>query len=150
MAYKIEFNGPIRGHHVYKDCWAPRLDEKLSCKPDPREEAQSYDKYALGVFKRVSESDNEKLVGHIPIELSQLLYHFLNTGENGNKLTAAVVGKRKREIGLIVPAKFTATTKHKKFAEILLKNLEEKKELLEIHICKADIVKIPCFTEQML
>ena len=39
MLYKIEFVGPIRGHHVYKDSWTPILGEKLICKPDPRDEA---------------------------------------------------------------------------------------------------------------
>ena len=74
MLYKIEFTGPIRGHHIYKDCWTPFIGQRLFCKPDSRTEALTYDKYALGVYKRGE--DSEKLVGHLPIELSQLLYNF--------------------------------------------------------------------------
>lgn len=37
------------------------------CKPDSTTEALTYDKYALGVYKRVE--DKEKLLGHLPIEL---------------------------------------------------------------------------------
>ena len=77
MLYKIEFTGPVRGHHIYKDCWTPVIGEKLICKSDPREEAKTYDKHALGVYKFV---DGESiLVGHVPIELSRLLSFFLTT-----------------------------------------------------------------------
>ena len=78
MLYKIEFTGPVRGHHIYKDCWTPIIGEKQICKSDPREEAKTYDKHALGVSKFV---DGESiLVGHVPIdELSRLLSFFLTT-----------------------------------------------------------------------
>ena len=38
----------------------------------------------------------DALVGHVPIEISQLLNHFLTTGEEENYLEAEVLGKRKR------------------------------------------------------
>ena len=53
MLYKIEFTGPIRGHHIYKDTWSPVVGEQLHCKPDRREEALTYDKHALGLYKHV-------------------------------------------------------------------------------------------------
>ena len=40
---------------------------------------------------------------------------------------AVVTGKRKREVGLVVPAKYVALTKNKTFANILLEKLTEKK-----------------------
>lgn len=143
MLYRIEFTCPIRGHHVYKDTWAPFIGQKLVCKPDPRHEALTYDKYALGVYKRVDEKDI--LVGHLPIELSQLLNNFLSTGGKRNKLVAEVVGKRKREIGLVVPAKYTATTNDRRFAEILKNKLEEKKEFIDITVIENALKKFPCF-----
>lgn len=90
------------------------------------------------------------LVGHVPIEISQLLNNFLNTGENNNSLQAEVTGKRKREIGLVVPAKYKATTDNKKFAEVLKKKLEEKRKIIKIDIETADteIKKFPCVKKE--
>ena len=44
-----------------------------------------------------------------------------------NKLNAIVIGKRKREVGLVVPAKYAALTKNKTFANALAGKLQEKK-----------------------
>ena len=72
MNFKIEFQTAIRGHHVYKDAWAPHIGQKLICKTDTREEAIEYDKNAIGVFKSTDEVT--LLVGHLPIEISCLHY----------------------------------------------------------------------------
>ena len=61
-----------------------------------------------------------------PIEISQLLNYFLTTREDENYVEAGALGKRKKEIGLVVPAKYEATTKDKRFANILREKLEEK------------------------
>ena len=144
MLYKIEFTGPIRGHHIYKDTWSPVVGEQLHCKPDPREEALTYDKHALGLYKHVDSKDI--LVGHVPIELSGLLFYFLTTdSEKRKKLRAEVIGKRKREIGLVVPTKYTAMTNDRKFAEVLLQKLEEKKKIIDITISETNIVTFPCY-----
>ena len=99
MNYKIEFQTAIRGHHIYKDSWVPFIGQNLICRTDTREEAIEHDKNAIGVFKS---ADKETLIGHLPIEISCLLTNFLKTAPE-NKLDASVVGKRKREVGLIVP-----------------------------------------------
>ena len=52
------------------------------------------------------------LVGHVPIELSSFLNHFLKSNEK-NLLKVTVAGKRKREVGLVVPGKYCAFTKKK-------------------------------------
>ena len=57
--------------------------------------------------------EQKELVGHVPVELSSLIYHFLNASSE-NRMTFEVTGKRKREVGLVVPAKFNALTKDKK------------------------------------
>ena len=125
MSFKIEFRTAIRGHHIYKDTWTPHVGQKLICKTDTREEAIEYDQNAIGVFKTTDEIT--QLVGHLPIELSCLLTNFLNAAPK-NKLNAFVIGKRKREVGLVVPAKYVALTGSKIFGNILLEKLKERKE----------------------
>ena len=72
---------------------------------DKRGEAMEYDKNAIGVYRTPSESEQKMLVGHVPIELSSLMNNFLKANDS-NKLVAKVSGKRKREVGLVVPTKF--------------------------------------------
>ena len=97
--------------------------------PDDRPEALEY-KFAVGIYKiKEKEKDmkqQKELVGHVPVELSNLTYHFLNASLE-NRMTVAVTGKRKREVGLVVPAKFNALTKDKKKAKLLDKELFKRK-----------------------
>ena len=132
MSYKIEFNSVIQAHHVYKRCSIPIMGETVSVRKDTRDEALEYNKYAIGIFKE----QQEELVRHTPIELSQLLYHFLNKS-NENFLKAAVSGKRMREIGLAVLAKYAVFTKTQRTANILhseVKNKKGKYSLLNLEI----------------
>ena len=66
------------------------------------------------------------LVGHVPIEFSCLLFHFL--GGEETKCFVSVREKRKREIGLVVPGKYTALTKNKRYADILHQQLKQKEQ----------------------
>ena len=132
MYYKIEFNSVITGYHVYKRCSTPIMGETVLARKDTREEALDYDKYAIGIFKE----QEQKLVGHIPIELSQLIYHFLKES-NENFIEASVSEKRMREIGLVVPAKYVAFTKTQRVVNILpseLKNKKGKCDLLNLDL----------------
>ena len=52
----------------------PLLVSSSHVDPDPREEALAYDKFALEVYKATE--GGTILVGHVPIELSQLLNYF--------------------------------------------------------------------------
>ena len=110
----------------------PRIGEQLHCRPDPREQALQYDQYAIGVFKPREEGRKE-LVGHIPVEISQLTHNFLGA-DNENKVVGTVTGKRKREIGLVVPAKYQVTTPNKKHANIFMEKLIGKKDILGIEL----------------
>ena len=65
--------------------------------------------------------EQKELVGHVPVELSSLINHFLNASSE-NRMTVEVTGKRKREVGLVVPAKFNALTKDKKQRKFWTKN----------------------------
>ena len=88
-----------------KITWFSVDNEKLDWKNYDREEVLSYDKHAMGVFRK-----NATLAGYIPIELSNLIDYFL-TDAKENFASTAVVLPRKHEVGLVVPAKFTAVTK---------------------------------------
>ena len=104
-----------------KIIWFSVDNESLDWKKENREEALNYDKHAVGVSRK-----NATLVGHLPIELSNLIDYFLKDAEENFASTAAVV-PRKREVGLSVPAKFTAVTKNMRVATAL------SKESLKVH-----------------
>ena len=67
-----------------------------------------FDKHAVRVYQH----QNNRLVGHIPIELSGLIHYFLEADKD-NFLELKVIKKRKREVGLVVPALFIALTTKK-------------------------------------
>ena len=60
-------------------------------------------------------------------------------------MKAEVVGKRKREIGLVVPAKYTAITNDIKFAQVLMEKLEEKQKIIDITIHEAISKNFPYY-----
>ena len=125
MYHRVKFQSIIRGHHVYKSIWSPYAGETLMAYPDDRPEALEYNTFAVGIYKiKEKEKDMEEqkeLVGHVPVELSSLIYHFLNASSE-NRMTVEVTGKRKQEVGLVVPAKFNALTKDKKQRKFWTKN----------------------------
>jgi hypothetical protein len=127
MNFKVQYETVIRGHHVYKCIWTPVIDEKLECNKDTRGEAKEHDENAIGVYRVTKQLDvaNKKktLVGHVPIELSRLMKNFL---EANTQVVAQVTGKRKREIGLVVPAKFSAFTTDLRLAKILKAELSKR------------------------
>ena len=61
-------------------------------------------------------------MGHVSIELSSLLNNFLKANES-NKLVAKVLGKKKREVGLVVQAKVTASDTQKKINTFINQNI---------------------------
>ena len=98
LCYKTELKSVIRGHHVYQSLWTSNVGEKLFTTPDKREEAFSYDEFAVSVYK---DEKCSLLVGHLPIEISSLSYHFLKKSSE-NKIIVKTTGKRERGIGLVV------------------------------------------------
>ena len=127
MFYSVDFETVIRGHHIYKSAWKPCDGEMLNCVKDKRDEAMEYDKNAICVYRTPSESEQKMLVGHVPIELSSLMNNFLKANDS-NKLVAKVSGKRKREVCLVVPAKFKALKKEYRLSKILDEQLQARKE----------------------
>ena len=78
---------------------------------------------AVGVLLTVK---CESLVGHIPIEISSLMTNFLNSAPK-NTLKVKVIGKRKREVGLVIPVNYHAEATSERISNILYKKLVEKK-----------------------
>ena len=107
--YEIEFASVIRGPHVYKTEWSPKLEERLVCRKDKRKEAKEYDEYTVGAFIQ----ESSKLVGHVPIELSFLVFTFLRAHED-NQVVVEVIGSRKLENGLVIPGTFKAVTRSRR------------------------------------
>ena len=77
--------------------------ETLIAQPDNGDEAQENDKYAVSIYKK-NDAGSKELVGHAPVEFSSLLYHFLQASAE-NCMNVEVIGKRKRDVGLVVPAR---------------------------------------------
>ena len=81
----------IRGHHVYKRIWQPRLGEQLALE---REDGNSSDRHAISVMK------DSAIVGHVPQELSRAYWYFIR---HGGTISCEVTGSRQRGVGLEVP-----------------------------------------------
>ena len=66
------------------------------------------------------------LVGHVPIELSMLFSRFLKASEK-NAVEVKVCGKRRREVGLVIPGHYKARTKSRSHCKILDRELNYMK-----------------------
>ena len=73
-----------------------------------------------------SSSQDQELVGHLPIELSFLLCKFLS--REGCSLEFSPTGAKFLEDGLMVPGRYTALSNDKKMVTILHRELERKVE----------------------
>ena len=107
--------------------WTTTVGENLFTAPEKRAEELSYEEVAIGVNK---DEKCSLLVGHLPIEISSLSYHFLKKSSE-NKIIVKITGKREREIGLVVPANFVYITKDKDCSVILEAELQKRKILFQ-------------------
>ena len=128
--HQIKFQSLIRGHHVYKNVWSPYKWKTLTTKPDNRDEAQENNKYTVGIYQK-NDDGSKELVGHAAVELLRLLYHILQASAE-NVINVEVVGKIKREVGLVVRAKCNAFTRNKNIAMVLDQERTKCKNLLQI------------------
>ena len=108
-------------HHVYKNAWSPCKGKTLTGQPDNRDEAQENYKYAVGIYKK-NDDGSKELVGHAPVEFSSLSYRFLQASAE-NCINVEVTEKRKREVGLVVPARYNAFARKKRQQWYWMKNL---------------------------
>ena len=85
-----------------------------------KESESHFNEHAVGLFIKAASRDGKKtLVGaHMPIELSSLTDHFLKA-DKSNCGRPEVTGKRKCEVGLVVPANFSVCTLNKRYAQVM-------------------------------
>ena len=76
---------------------------------DERNEPKEHDEYAVGAFIQ----ESSKLVGHVLIKLSFLVFTFLRI-HKVNQVVAEVTGCRKLENGLVIPGTFKAVTRSRR------------------------------------
>ena len=79
------------------------------------------------MYKKNNDGSKE-LVCHAPVEFPSLLDHFLQASAE-NCINVEVIGKRKREVGLVVPAKYNAFTRNKKITMVFDEELAKRKKL---------------------
>ena len=115
----------VRGFHVYKASWQPKENEKLSC---DHEEDNKYDIFAI----KVCQSVDDKIVGHLPIEISRITRYAL---ARGAKVEAQLTQSHYRRSplvqgGLEIPCSLTlkipATKKSSGLLERYLELFESK------------------------
>ena len=83
--------------------------------------------FSVGIYRlSTSSSQDQELVGHLPIELSFLLCKFLS--REGCSLEFSPTGARFLEDGVVVPGRYTALSNDKKMVTILHRELERKVE----------------------
>ena len=78
----------IRGYHVYKRHWDPQEEDEFTVKHEPNNE---HDRYAMAVL--VVSNGSERVVGHLPREISRICCHFTL---HGGIITGKVTGRRRR------------------------------------------------------
>ena len=81
---------------------------------------------SIGVYRK--KNNVEQLLGHVPMELEQLLIHFLN--KYGCGLSVKVIGDRYRdkkgsEMGLVVPGEWQATSPSIEHIKRLITRIKE-------------------------
>ena len=114
----------------------PVIGETLVCRHDTRAEAKQYDDFAVGIYLVDDQDDRQKLVGHVPIELSSLIYKFLTDDSCILKFSPA--GARMLEDGLVVVlGTFSAFCKSRTMINVLKTELEKK--VIKLAYMKIDV-----------
>ena len=127
LAVEISHETQIKGHHVYKDIWAPELCEHLEVQCEPEN--------PVGKYAVCSKTSNGTIVGHLKKEKSgrfaNTIFYYLRSHPQAN-WTAKATGKRFNfgdGEGLQVPC-ILQFTGERKFISVLKEQfnlLKEKK-----------------------
>ena len=142
--FEVQFTPVIRGHHIYKSVWTPTLGEKLNCREDNCKEAKQHDEYAIGTY--LEANTGNELVGHVPMELSYVIYTFLRAYDD-NEVSVKVAGSRRLENRLVVPGTFKARTPSRAIATKFEREILRLKELCaHMDISVETLRKIPTFS----
>ena len=84
---EFSFTAAVRGFHVYRRVWLPHLGQRLSAE---REHGNAEDRFAIAVTEhsdtRADEDvDDRPIVGHLPRELSKVLWFVGSEGRCTNE-----------------------------------------------------------------
>ena len=91
----VRFLCGLRGYHVYRSVWTPKQQEVL----DARQESNNpYDPYAIAAWNRASAPDPNKVVGHLPNEISRFTWFII---AHGAVVTVRVISPKYRRSPLI-------------------------------------------------
>ena len=113
----------------------------ITCREDDRKEARQHDEYAIGTY--LEDNTDRELVGHVPMELSYLIYTFLRACDD-NEVSVKVTGSRRLENGLVVPGTFKARTPRRAIATKFEREILRLKELCaHMDISVETLRKIP-------
>ena len=78
----FQFSTAVRGFYYYRKSWLPEPKQTLNFL---HEEGNTFDRFAVKVF----EKDKNDIVGHLPMEISQVTKFLLDRGANVSaKLTS--------------------------------------------------------------
>ena len=116
----FETKSTVKGYHVYKDIWVPKIGEKCSTEREPD---NPEDKCAVCVKK------NDRIIGHLPLGKSgnfdKTIFYFLRT-DKYSLCGVAITGKPVNlgdGAGLQVPCKLKFTGRSQ-FVNVLEKTLK--------------------------
>ena len=129
---------------IFINLYGLTLGEKLNCREDNRKEAKQHDDYAIRTY--LEANTGNELVGHVPMELSYLIYTFLRAYDD-NEVSVKVAGSRRLENGLVVPGTFKARTPSRAIATKFEREILRLKELCaHMDISVETRRKIPTFS----
>ena len=95
---------------MYLRVWTPRVGEILSTR---KETGNHHDRFAVAVLK------DDRIVGHIPREVSKTAWYFL---EHGGEIRCEITSRRRSDIvgkGLEVPCTYTFEGKPKMIKKLI-------------------------------
>ena len=95
--FKLE--STIRGHHISKKRWNPRIGEILVVLREP---SNPYDAHAVAIHK------DGVVVGHVPREYCRAVSFFI---AHGGEVTCEVIGHRQYGKGLEIPCSYNLAGK---------------------------------------
>ena len=115
----VRFLCGLRGYHVYKKDWTPRINKVL---PAVHEVSNTYDRYAIAAKKKLPGQLAPSTVGHLSKEISKFTRFIILYGATVTIKVTDVNHRRSPLIqgGLELPVEVTATMENTKKNEIAI------------------------------
>ena len=132
----FQFSAAVQGFHYYRISWLPEPEQTLNCF---HEEGKTFDRFAI----KVHEKDKNEIVGHLPMEISQITKYFLDRGANVSaKLTSmhyrrSPLVQGRIEISCVVTVSITGTV----INQLLIKRYKQLVETFYTEPKEEDILE---------